>query len=127
MAKRKYSTKTMIEAIHESKGMIYVAARKLGCAANTIYNYANEDEEVQRAINEERGLMIDTAELALWKALQNGEAWAVSLTLKTIGKDRGYTERYEHTGPDGKPIEVAVKGYVSISPDDWDDDDSGTA
>jgi len=112
----------MVIAIKESKGMIYVAARKMGCAANTIYNYAAEYEEVQRAIDEERGMMVDTAELALWKALQNGEAWAISLTLKTLGKKRGYVERQELTGADGKPIDVNIsKGYIQVSPDDWDD------
>ncbi|GAF82478.1 unnamed protein product [marine sediment metagenome] len=122
MAKRKYSVKKMVIAIKESKGMIYVAARKMGCAANTIYNYAAEYEEVQRAIDEERGMMVDTAELALWKALQNGEAWAISLTLKTLGKKRGYVERQELTGADGKPIDVNIsKGYIQVSPDDWDD------
>ena len=44
----------------------------------------------------ERGMMIDVAEIALWKAIQNGEGWAISLALKTIGRERGYTERVEH-------------------------------
>ena len=121
MANRKYSVKKMVEAIHESKGMVYIAARKMGCAANTIYNYAAEYKEVQQAIDEERGMMVDTAELALWKAVQNGEAWAVSLTLKMLGKNRGYVERQEITGKDGGAIEIA-KGYINISPDDWDND-----
>lgn len=110
MAKQKYKVSDMIQAIHESKGMVYVAARKLGCAAGTIYNYAERHSTVQEAIDQERGLLVDTAELALWKALQNGEGWAVSLTLKTLGKDRGYVERQEmrHAGEDGGALVISV-------------------
>lgn len=116
--KGKFTEKDVIDALTASKGMVYVAARRLGCVANTIYNYAEKYPAVKEAMTQERGLMVDTAEIALYKAVQNGEPWAVSLTLKTIGKDRGYTERQEISGPDGSAIEI--KGYVGISPDDWD-------
>lgn len=45
----------------------------------------------------------------------------------------GIGNRLEVTGADGKPIEVAVKGYVSVSPDDFpapasaNNDDSSVA
>ena len=122
MANQKYKIKDMVQAIHESKGMVYVAARKLGCAANTIYNYAEKHEGVRRAIDEERGMMVDTAELALWKALQNGEAWAVSLTLKMLGKDRGYAERSEHeiSGNADKPLRLVIE-YTDDFANDHDD------
>lgn len=32
-------------------------------------------------------------------------------------------KKTEVSGPEGGPVEVIVKGYVSISPDDWKDDD----
>lgn len=118
MNKEKYTKKEMIEALTACKGMVYVAARRLGCAANTVYNFIEKYPEVKAAMQQERGVLIDIAEIALAKAVQNGEPWAVSLTLKTIGKDRGYTERQEITGADGNAIEI--KGYVGISPDDWD-------
>lgn len=91
--KLKYKINDMINAINATKGMVYVAADKLGCDPVTIYNYAKKYPEVQAAIDAQRGRMVDTAELALWKALQNGEGWAISLTLKTIGRERGYTEK----------------------------------
>lgn len=91
--KLKYKINDMINAINATKGMVYVAADKLGCDPVTIYNYAKKYPEVQAAIDAQRGRMVDTAELALWKALQNGEGWAISLTLKTIGRERGYVEK----------------------------------
>jgi hypothetical protein len=108
----KYRIEDVIAALEQSKGMIYVAARKMGCSPQTIYNYAKRYPTVQQAIDCERGLMVDNAELALWKAIQNGEGWAISLTLKTIGKERGYVERQEWTGKDGDPIQAAVKIYI---------------
>ncbi|NJL53938.1 hypothetical protein HC928_01445 [bacterium] len=95
MAKRKFRVTDMVKALEESKGMVYVAARKMGCSPATIYKYAKDHPEIQATIDAQRGMMLDTAEMALWRALTNGEAWAISLTLKTIGKHRGYVERVE--------------------------------
>ena len=113
---QKYTAKNMIDAIHESRGMIYVAARKLGCSPRTVYNYAKRYKKVQAAIDDERGIMIDNAELVLWDAIQARKPWAVSLTLKTIGKHRGYVERQEVTGADGGPVVVV----------NWEDDATDT-
>lgn len=109
MSGLKYTAQQMIDALIASKGMVYVAARALGCTAQTVYNYIDRYPSVAEACKQERGMMVDTAELALWKALQAGEAWAVSLTLKTIGKDRGYVERQEVTGAEGDVIRVVLK------------------
>lgn len=80
--------------------MIYLAARKLGCSPTTVYTYAKRYASVQEAINEQRGHFVDTCELALNRAVLNGEGWAVCFALKTLGKDRGYVERHqlEHSG-----------------------------
>ena len=60
------------------------------------------------------------AELALYKAIQDGEGWAVCFYLKTQGKQRGYIERQEieHSGAIG-----IVKGYITrdVTPDIWED------
>ena len=39
MAKQKYTQQQIIEALRETKGMVYLAAKRLGCEAQTIYNY----------------------------------------------------------------------------------------
>lgn len=104
----KYTQEAMIRAIEASNGMVYVAAKKLGCAANTVYSYAKRYPAVQKAIDEQRGILLDTAELALLKAITHGEGWAVCFTLKTLGKQRGFVERQEVTGADGGALEVKV-------------------
>lgn len=118
MNKEKYTKKEIIAALIASKGTVYIAARRLGCAANTVYRFAEKYPEVKEAMHHERGMQIDVAELQLQAAVNRGEPWAIALTLKTIGKDRGYTERTEVTGADGGPLDIVLKGYVNVSPDD---------
>jgi hypothetical protein len=76
MATEKYTAAQLIKALKETKGMVYLAADKLGCAPNTIYNYAKRYVTVQEAIDTERGKFIDVAELALARAVQGGQGWA---------------------------------------------------
>ena len=98
---QRYTAAQVIQALTVTKGMIYMAARHLGCSPDTIQNYCNRYPSVQAAKDSLRGEMVDLAELKLYQSIQNGEAWGIALCLKTIGKDRGYVERSEVTGKDG--------------------------
>ena len=102
----------MIDALSRTKGMVYLAAKMLGCSHTTIYNYAKRHPTVQRAIDANRGEVVDVAELKLYEAIQAGEHWAVAFALRTIGKNRGYTERQEVTGADGGNIVIKYTGNV---------------
>jgi len=90
--------------------MVYLAAEALGCSHQTVYNYAKRYKSVQEAIDRNRGHVIDTAEVALYRAILAGEHWAVTFALKTIGKDRGYTERSEQeiSGAGGGPVQTVT-------------------
>jgi predicted transcriptional regulator len=91
-----FTTEQVIKAIKEKKGIVSSVADTLGVSRLTVYNYINRHATVQQALQDERERMIDTAESALYVALSKQEAWAVSLVLKTIGKNRGYVERIEN-------------------------------
>lgn len=116
----RYTAEQVIAAIQDTRGMITLAARKLNCDPITVRRYVARYPTVATALQEQREGVLDTAELALMKAVQNGEGWAVAFTLRTIGRDRGYVERQEltHSG------EIIHKGYVTkeASPDAWEDD-----
>ena len=94
-ANERYSAAQVIEAVIATKGLITVAARRLNCDPNTIRNYAARYPTVAAAIKEQREGVTDVAEAALFRAINDGEAWAVCFYLKTQGKDRGYIERTE--------------------------------
>ena len=105
--KKKYKIENIIEAIekgHTPKG----AAEILGCHPDTVRNYAEINDEVRRALVSERKDLIDIAKGGLRKHLMRGEAWAIAFTLKTLGKDEGFTERQEITGKDGSDVTIKV-------------------
>lgn len=100
----RYTAERVIAALVKTKGMITLAARELNCSGETIRNYAKRYPSVAAALHEERERMTDVAELALYKAIQDGEGWAISLYLKTQGKGRGYVERHE--------LDARITNYV---------------
>lgn len=106
MAVERYTTQQMINAIRQTRGLVTVAARMLGCDPNTVRNYIRRHPTVAQALEEERERMTDLAELALFNRIQAQDAWAVCFYLKTQGKGRGYVERQEITGKEGEAIET---------------------
>lgn len=108
----------MIAALRESRGLVSVAARRLGINRQQIYRRMGSSDEVREAVDDARDFTTDTAEVALYKAIAAGEAWAVCFYLKTQGKARGYVEKQqvEHGGKDGGPIEIKVTRTI-IRPD----------
>ncbi len=122
--KRKYTDEQMIAALGECKGMVYLAAARIGCSPDAIYDRAKISPDVAAVLVCERGKVIDAAELKLYQAIMNGEPWAIQMCLKTLGKSRGYVERTEITGKDGDPIafvEVNRAGAALSAPDRTDD------
>lgn len=94
-APRKYSDEQMIAALRETKGMVYLAAERIGCEADTIYLRAKVSPEVAEVMKHERGKVIDVAEMKLYTAIMNAEPWAIQMALRCLGKDRGYFEKQE--------------------------------
>ena len=108
MAKQKYTQQQIIDALRETKGMIYLAAKRLGCEAQTIYNYRDRYPAVRAEMEQQDGEVDDAAEMKLYQAIIAGEPWAVQFRLRTKGKGRGYVERVQQevSGPDGGPIQT---------------------
>lgn len=112
MAKKdKYTIPEVIAALQETKGMQFLAAKRLGCSHDTIRNYILRYPQIKAVLDAQRGEMVDLSELKLWQSIQNGEQWGITLCLKTLGKERGYVERHEQTGKDGAPLLVLAHRY----------------
>ena len=109
MAKQRFTPKQVADTLNETRGMVFLAAKKLGCSDDTIYNYAKRYKAVGDALRQQRGQFVDMAELKLWNAVNEGEAWAVQFALRTLGKERGYVERQEVTGKDGEAFVIEIK------------------
>lgn len=93
MAAQQFTAEQVITALKETKGLIFLAAKRLGCHAHTVMNYIARYPTVKQALQECRGEMVDISESSLFRAILNGEAWAVQFHLKTQGKDRGYFDK----------------------------------
>ena len=113
-SKQRYTREQVVAALEKTKGMVYLAAKVLGCSYVTVYNYAKRYKSVQQAIDANRGEVIDAAELKLYNAILAGEHWAVAFALKTIGKHRGYVEK--------QAVDLKTDGELRVTYiDDWRD------
>lgn len=107
--KQQYTVEQVEGALRATKGLLSLAAERLGCTRQTVTNYVNRYKSLQKVRDEQRAHVVDTAELALMNAILDKQGWAVCFTLKTLGKDRGYVERQEITGKDGEKLSFTLK------------------
>lgn len=119
----------MINALSQTLGIVTQAVKICGISSRTHHTWTKEDEEYAFAVQEITDLAIDFAEKKLFELIdgaekevvtQNGkvvtikEAPNTSATifyLKTKGKKRGYIERQEITGEEGRPI-IHIAGNI---------------
>lgn len=85
----------IVEALRECKGLIYLAAAKLGCTHADLEFRVKTNDYLTNICKSERGVIVDKAEAKLVEAMESGAKWAIELILKTLGKERGYVERQE--------------------------------
>jgi len=114
MGKPRVPTERIIECLRETNGLVSLAAKRVPCSISTINTRRKRVQAVEQVIQECRGELVDYGELALRRAVVEGEPWAVGLVLKTLGRDRGYVERTENvvTGADGGPLIVELGGVA---------------
>lgn len=117
MASDKFTAQDMIDALTATHGMITLAAKRLGCAPNTVRRYIDKYPTVAEAKQDAHEALGDQVELtlvnmALGKPSPDGMGWIVEPNIasliflaKTQFKERGYSERHEVTGKDGGSIE----------------------
>ena len=112
-----YTDAEIMAALVKSGGLVYVAARAVGCDPDTIYNRARARPNVAACVKHQRGAFVDLAEQSLRKAVKKCEPWAVALVLKTLGKDRGYCEKDDRPPDDkspGVPVELVTRLFALL-------------
>jgi hypothetical protein len=88
----RYTATQVADALRSTRGMTYLAAKRLGCDPNTIMAYCRRYPTVEQAKQDARGELLDVAEVKLWQAVQAGEHWAVTFALRMLGRERGFGE-----------------------------------
>jgi len=114
----KFKVKQVEEALRASGGIFSIAAVQLRCAPNTVKNYVKRHPTLQRAVDSTVEENLDIAEAQLLKQIRKGNLGAICFYLKCKGKNRGYIERGELTGPDGGAVqtEATIVRLPSKSP-----------
>lgn len=104
----RFTDKQIAKVLTACCGMITVSAERLHMDRSKLYKRIRASQLLQDTVTAARDKLLDTAEIALQKAVLDGEAWAVCFALKTIGKTRGYVERQEleNTGPPINQVQV---------------------
>lgn len=83
-----------MDALRSCKGNVSRAADKLGIERNALYNTI-QYYGLEQVLHDQRERVVDVAEEKLYESVCAGKRWAVSLTLRTIGRKRGYVEQDE--------------------------------
>ena len=108
--RQKVTDEQIEEALRKTKGLITMAARWIGQTygisithgAISLRVASSEHLRQVRRECEEDGL--DFAECKLLDLIKSGDRTAIIFYLKCKGKERGYIERKEFSGPDGSPL-----------------------
>lgn len=94
MAKR-FSQKTILEAIRGSGGIINTVAKKLDVEWHTAKKYIFKYKSTRQAYDNEREKILDLADQGLYHLVQKKDLGAIKWLQSTKGKERGYTPKVE--------------------------------
>lgn len=101
----KVRKKLFLEALEKSMGVQTPARKAAGIESpETIRNWRSKDEAFARAMDECKAICGDFVESKLLQKIKDGDTTAIIFYCKTQLKERGYTERKEITGAEGKDI-----------------------
>lgn len=96
--------RAMIEALEKALGVVTTACKSVGISRSTHYLWMENDSEYQKLVIDLQDVALDFAESRLFKSIEAGSDTATIFYLKTKGKRRGYVERQEITGANGKKV-----------------------
>jgi hypothetical protein len=96
--------RAMLFALESKMGVVTTACKAVGINRRLHYDWLERDAEYRKAVEELDNVSLDFAESQLFKQIHDGEVASTIFYLKTKGKKRGYIERTEVTGKDGRDL-----------------------
>jgi hypothetical protein len=93
-----------LEIFASKAGNISEACKAANITRRTYYDWMQDDEEFKQSVNEIQEGLLDLAESKLLENIKAGKEQSIFFYLKTIAKKRGYVERQEITGSEGKKL-----------------------
>jgi hypothetical protein len=98
--------KAMLEALEKTLGNVTQACKIVGITRQCHYVWTSENKQYAESVLDIENVTLDFAESQLHKQIKTGSVAATIFLLKTKGKKRGYIERQELTGAEGKDLGV---------------------
>jgi hypothetical protein len=97
--RHRYKLSELKDALTATNGNVFLTSQKLGISRWAIYKRIKDHPELQEIVESGRDELVDISEKLLRTILLNPEHpdhWhAINLVLRTLGRNRGYTERTE--------------------------------
>lgn len=90
--------------LEKTGGMVASACRNANISRVTFYKWRNSDDEFAQKVDDIKELQKDAAEALILKKMKDGDTSMLIFYAKTQMKDRGYVERRELVGRDGKDL-----------------------
>ena len=107
--KQHIKKEAFLEALEKSMGIVSQATKKVGIDRTTPYRWMKEDSGFEDKVMEIQNVVGDFAETKLYELVNDGVPSAVIFLCKTKFKNRGYVERQEITGMDGKNLDINIE------------------
>lgn len=101
MAKAKLD---VLEQLSNCNGIVASACKAAGISRYTFYEWKKTDPDFAEKVEDIMELQKDFAEALILKKMKDGDTAMIIFYAKTKMKDRGYVERQEVTGADGRPF-----------------------
>ena len=99
---------TIVKALEACGGVILHAAAMINMSRRQMADRIKAQPELTDRLMDIRESNIDIAESKLMELIRKGQPSAVIFFLKCLAKERGYVERLEQTGRDGKDLILPV-------------------
>ncbi|MBQ7471573.1 MAG: hypothetical protein IJS97_04020 [Prevotella sp.] len=120
MRKKRPTNAYIAKVYYKQACNVSQTCKALKISRNTFYEWRNSDKELDEALKEQEGSLLDYAEGKLLSAIQDDNLTATIFFLKTKGKKRGYVEQVDQNFVKN-PFEELMR--ETDADDDEDDDD----
>ena len=103
----------VLQRLSDTSGIVASACKQAGISRFTFYEWYKNDPDFAEKVDDVKELQKDFAESLILKKMKEGDTTMIIFYAKTRMKDRGYVERQEVTGADGKPLVSEAKVDLS--------------
>jgi hypothetical protein len=114
----KKEKEALLKALAQTSGIIASACKAANISRPTFYSYCESDPEFQEKVDDIKEQQKDFAESLILKKMKEGDTTMIIFYAKTQMKDRGYCERHEITGKNGKSLLQTEEADLSTLSDE---------